>query len=154
MITTKPLPEALVLTPDFPPEIGGIQLLIARIVAGLTRYRPFVVTVAADGARELDRRQSFEVARAPAVGGHRLSIAMLNGFGALEGLRRKPTVILSAHIVTGPAALTIGRLLRRPVVQWVHAQELGRRPRLARTVLSRADLIIGSSEYSSSSSRR
>ncbi len=51
MITTKPLPEALVLTPDFPPEIGGIQLLIARIVGGLTRYRPFVVTVAADGAR-------------------------------------------------------------------------------------------------------
>ncbi len=150
MTTAKRPSEAIVLTPDFPPEVGGIQLLIARIVEGLTRYDPCVVTVAAEGGREFDRDQSFEVLRAPAIGSHRLSIAALNGFGALQGVRRRPSVVLSAHIVTGPAALTIGRILRRPVVQYVHAQEVGRRPRLAREVLSRANLIIGSSRYSQS----
>ena len=141
-------PEVLVLTPDFPPGIGGIQTLVSRIVAGFTRFRPRVVTLSAAGGRTFDREQEFEVVRAATGGSHRLGVATLNALGVLEGLRRRPSVILSAHIVTGPAALAVGRLLRRPVVQYTYAQELTRREALARHVLRRADAILAISGYS------
>lgn len=142
------MPEVLVLTPDFPPRIGGIQTLVWRLAAGLTRFRPRVVTLAAVGAQAFDLQQPFETVRVPAVPGHRLEIAALNALGLGEGLRRRPAAIVSAHIVTGPSAVALGWMLRLPVVQYVHAQELTRRGRLARIVLSRADAIVAVSRYS------
>ncbi len=141
-------PEVLVLTPDFPPGIGGIQMLVWQVAGGFTRFRPRVVTMAAPGGRAFDRQQPFQVVRATAGPGHRTGVAVLNAVGTLEGLRRRPSVILSAHIVTGPAALAVGRLLRRPVVQYVHAQEVTRRARLARYVLGRVDAVVAVSGYS------
>jgi phosphatidyl-myo-inositol dimannoside synthase len=141
-------PDVLVLTPDFPPGIGGIQTLVWRLVTGFTRFQPCVVAMAADGSCAFDQQQPFQVVRAPAIAGHRLAVAALNALGIFEGLRRRPAVILSAHIVAGPAAVALARTLRRPVVQITHAQELTRRERLARTVLSRADATIAVSRYS------
>jgi phosphatidyl-myo-inositol dimannoside synthase len=141
-------PAVLILTPDFPPQVGGIQTLVARIAAGLEHFRPLVVTSAASGGREFDRQQPFRVVRVPAGSGHRRRIANLNALGALEGMRRKPGVILSSHVVTGPAAIAVGCLLGRPVVQYVHAQELIHRDRLARHVLTRSDAIVAVSRYS------
>lgn len=136
------------LTPDFPPAVGGIQTLVWRLVSGLTRFRPRIVTLAGDGDRAFDRDAPFEVVRVPALAGHRLSIATLNGFALGGGVRRRPAVILSAHIVTGPAAVALARTLRRPVVQYVYAQEITRRSRLARTVLGHSDAIVAISRYS------
>lgn len=147
MTSAAEAPEVLVLTPDFPPGIGGIQTLVSRVCTGFTRFRPRVVTIAAQGATAFDREQRFPVVRTPAAGGHRTAVASLNALGALEGLRRRPTVVLSAHIVTGPAALAVGRLLRRPVVQYTYAQELSRRRKLARRVIVRADLTVAISRY-------
>jgi phosphatidyl-myo-inositol dimannoside synthase len=140
-------PTVLVLTPDFPPEIGGIQTLVLRVAKGLTHFRPLVVTIAAEGAHEFDGQQPFRVVRSPAPIGHRSGVLTLNAVGALEGVRSAPSVILSAHIVAGPAAIALGRLLGRPVVQHAHAQELGRRKRLAGYVLNRAQAVIASSGY-------
>ena len=136
------------LTPDFPPGVGGIQTLVWRLAVGFSRFRPRVVTTAVAGARTFDRQQPFEVVRVPALADHRLALLTLNALGALDGLRQRPAVILSAHIVTGPAALALGRALRRPVVQYIHAQELTRREGLARIVLRRSDAIVAVSAYS------
>ena len=46
--------RALVLTPDFPPEHGGIQTLVHRVVTGWTRLRPQVVAIADAGAEDYD----------------------------------------------------------------------------------------------------
>ena len=43
-------PRVLVLTPDFPPAHGGIQLVMDRLVRNWERIRPRVVTLAAAGA--------------------------------------------------------------------------------------------------------
>jgi phosphatidylinositol alpha-1,6-mannosyltransferase len=142
--------EVLVLTPDFPPEIGGVQTVAFRVTEGMTRFRPRVVTVSSRGANEFDRNQSFSVIR---VGGgrHRRSeVLKLNARGLAEGLRRRPAAILSVHVVTGPAAIAIGRLVGSPVVQYVHAQELTRRRALARFVLRHSDAIVAVSRYSRS----
>lgn len=135
------------LTPDFPPDIGGIQTLVFRVVAGLTRFRPTVVTVANNEATALDRSQPFRIVRVSHGSGHRLGVALLNAASVFEGVRRRPAVVLSAHIVTGPAALLIGRSLRRPVVQYVHAQELSKRHALAGRILRQADEVIAPSQY-------
>ena len=37
--------EALILTPDFPPGEGGIQVLVHRVASSFERYRPHVVTL-------------------------------------------------------------------------------------------------------------
>jgi phosphatidylinositol alpha-1,6-mannosyltransferase len=127
----RSLPEALLLTPDFPPARGGIQLLLGRLVADATRVRFRVVTV--DPARR--------------GAGRTAAIAGLNVRGVAAGLRRRPDVILSGHIVTSPAAAALARGLRRPVVQYVYALEVPARPRLARFAVSRADAVIALSEY-------
>jgi phosphatidylinositol alpha-1,6-mannosyltransferase len=145
-----PLGEILVLTPDFPPEIGGVQTVALRVTAGFSRFKPRVVTLGTADARAFDREQAFAISRVPQMPDHRLGVAALNILGIAEGLRRRPVAVLSAHIVTGPAAVTIGRTVGCPVIQYVHAQELIRRPKVARFVLKRSDAIIAVSGYSRS----
>ena len=61
-----------------------------------------------------------------------LSTLALNARGTVEGLQYRPDVILSAHIVTSPAAAALRALLRVPVVQYFHGKEIGVRQPLAR----------------------
>jgi phosphatidylinositol alpha-1,6-mannosyltransferase len=142
--------EILVLTPDFPPEVGGIQTVALRVTTGLTRFKPRVVTLASSGSEEFDQARPFEIVRVSSVAGRRFGIGALNLRGLAEGLRLRPRAVLSLHIVTGPAAIAAARAVRCPVVQYVHAQELAHRRRLARYVLRRSDAIVAVSSYSRS----
>ena len=45
----------LVLTPDYPPARGGIQLLVHRIVHNATRLKARVVTLTTPGSDLFDR---------------------------------------------------------------------------------------------------
>src|SRR5207244_6798995 len=46
-------PRLLVLTPDFPPAPGGIQVLTHRLVAGLEGFERRIVTLGAQRAARL-----------------------------------------------------------------------------------------------------
>jgi phosphatidyl-myo-inositol dimannoside synthase len=127
----RAVPEVLLLTPDFPPARGGIQLLLGHLASDATRVRFRVVTL-----RSTDGGPS-----------RALAIAGLNARGLLQGVRRRPDVILSGHVVTSPAAAALARITGRPVVQYVYGMEVPARPRLARFALSRADVVIALSEY-------
>ena len=142
--------ELLVISPDFPPEIGGIQTLAFRVTAAMTRFRPRVVTLRSPRANEFDSRQSFPIVRVNGGANRQAGVAKLNSRALLEGIRRPPVAILSLHISTGPAALAVGYITRRPVIQYVHAKEIIRRRRLALSVLQRADAIVAVSRYSRS----
>ena len=48
--------RALLLTPDFPPMTGGIQLVMQRLVEGLKTIDVQVVTLTVPGAAALDAR--------------------------------------------------------------------------------------------------
>lgn len=142
------LPRVLVITPDFPPARGGIQILTHRIVSLLRALEPTVVTLGHREARAFDQQLQFRIVRTRATPGTRtFTIAGLNVAAGILGLRERPNVVLSSHIVAGPSAAYLREWLGIPFVQYVYAKEVGARPALARFAFTRADRIIAISRY-------
>ena len=140
--------RVLVITPDFPPARGGIQILTHRIVSSFQALEPTVVTLAQPDAAGFDEQQPYRVLRVPATPGVRpLAILALNAASIAVALDTRPDAVLSTHIIAGPAAAMMRRLLGIPFVQYVHAKEMGTRPGLARFALTRADRVVTVSRY-------
>src|SRR4051794_2156341 len=91
--------RVLVVTPDFPPATGGIQLLMARVAEGLRTFVPTVITRASPAPV----RETLHVRRTRSRAG-RLSLLELNAITVAEALRRPPAVILCGHLTCMPAA--------------------------------------------------
>ena len=141
-------PRVLVITPDFPPAKGGIQILSYRIVSSFTKVTPSVVTVGHPEAAAFDRGQAFEIVRARRQPGRKwFTTAGLNVTALNLARRERPDVVLSTHIVVSPAAALLRQQLGIPFVQYVHAKEIGVRPSLARFALTRADRVVAVSRY-------
>lgn len=137
------------LTPDYPPPPGGIQVVSERLANGMERFDTRVLSLAGRGAaREPGPAGRVTVRR---IGGARLPhaarIAGLDAAAFAGALRERPSLVLSMHIVTAPAAAAI-RMLGARTVQYFHAEEIGVKPRLARFAGEHADLSIAVSEYS------
>lgn len=140
--------RTLVLTPDWPPARGGIQLLTERVVANAASLRPRVVTLAAPGAAERDRSTPFGVRRVRRLPGPKpLSTLALNGAGLAQAAAFRPEAVLCSHLVLSPSAAAIRRALRVPVVQYFHGKEVGARPGLAAFAARQADACIAVSSY-------
>ena len=88
----------LVITPDFPPAKGGIQILTQRIVASFERLDPTVVTLGHPQARA--RSESTN-----------LLAAALSG---QTGSQRHPS--LSSHLIASPSPAT-------PVTPWSSSRQ-------------------------------
>jgi phosphatidyl-myo-inositol dimannoside synthase len=59
------MPKVLILTNDFPPRPGGIQVFVHALACGLPADDVTVYAPAWDGAAEFDARQPFRVERHP-----------------------------------------------------------------------------------------
>jgi phosphatidylinositol alpha-1,6-mannosyltransferase len=140
-------PRVLVLTPDFPPAPGGIQLLVHRIVRHADRLRMRVVTLDSPGARDFDATSGLDVQRVGLSAGRQVAVAALNARALGEAGRFRPAAVLSGHIVTAPAAALIAAALRIPSVQYLYAREVGARPGLAAFAVRRADATVAVSAY-------
>jgi phosphatidylinositol alpha-1,6-mannosyltransferase len=140
-MSERPLRVA-VFTPDFPPARGGIQHLVHRLTEHLVRFRRVVVTIDHPGAPEFDLSQPFAVDRARPARRRAIAIGLLNAQALRSAIRFRPDVVLSAHIVTSPAAAVLTRTLGVPFVQYLHAAEVGTRPRLARFAVHSAAMTI------------
>jgi phosphatidyl-myo-inositol dimannoside synthase len=139
-------PRVLVITPDFPPRRGGIQVLVHRIVSGLSEFAPQVVALGdprgPEPIADLAVRRVGEVRLARA-----LTVLGLNRAAIAEAIRTRPQVVLSAHIVVSPAAALIARALRIPSVQYFYAKEIGAKPGLARFAARSATASVAISRY-------
>lgn len=141
-------PRLLILTPDFPPAPGGIQLTAHRLATGIQGFHTLVLAPDAAGADRFDRAAGVAVLRTPAAGqGPAVRIAALNAWALGEALRFRPHVTLSIHIVTSPAAAAARRTLGARTLQYFHAEEVGARPKLAAFAAARADVAIAVSSY-------
>jgi phosphatidylinositol alpha-1,6-mannosyltransferase len=141
-------PRLLVITPDFPPARGGIQVLAHRLATGLEGFQTRVLTLDSPGAAEFDAQGGIAVRRVRAperLGAQRN--AALNATGLYEALRFRPQAMLSAHIVTSPAAALVREVLGVRTLQYFHAKEVGAKPRLAAFAARRADVSIAVSAY-------
>jgi phosphatidyl-myo-inositol dimannoside synthase len=144
------MPRLLVITPDFPPARGGIQLLVQRLLEGLSGFETRVVTLDSEGARSFDRDSGLQVRRVSADA--RLGAARnlpLNSLALLEAARFRPELTLSAHIVASPAAAVIRRAWRARTVQYFYAKEIGNKPRLAAFAAGQAHASVSISSYTS-----
>lgn len=149
-LSDEQTPRLLVLTPDFPPARGGIQVLLQRLLEGLGGFDVRVVTLDGEGAREFDAAGGLSTRRVPAderLGAGRNVV--LNAVALAEAARFRPRLTLSAHIVTSPAAAIVRRALGAPTVQYFYAKEIGDKPRLAAFAARRADAGISISSYTS-----
>jgi len=148
-------PRVLILTPDFPPEPGGIQLLVHRLAATMSRLQPLVVAPAGERATEFDSVSSVPVRRVPQVSlNHRATVARLNVASLLAAREFRPDCVLSAHVVTSPSAALLRRLFDVPVVQYLHGSEVGARPMLSGLAVRHADATIAVSRHTCDLARR
>lgn len=145
MTTTNP--RVLVITPDFPPAKGGIQVLSHRIVSSFRTIEPTVITLAHPEAGAFDRAQALHIVRTPRRRNRDFTILELNARACLRALRQRPDVVLSTHIVASPTAALLRNRRGVPFVQYVHAKEIAAKPALARFALTRADRIVVVSRY-------
>jgi phosphatidyl-myo-inositol dimannoside synthase len=144
-------PRLLILTPDYPPAPGGIQLVSERLAAGIQTWETRVLALDLPGARQYDSARVTAVHRVRGAALPRSArLALLNADALGQALRFKPNVTLSMHIVTSPAAVAIKRALRVPIAQYFHAAEIGARPRLASFAATHADVAIAVSGYTAS----
>lgn len=141
-------PRLLILTPDFPPAPGGIQLMAHRFAAGISGFDTRVLTLDAPGSEAFDRDSGCDVRRVGAAALPRGARGMLlNGVACADALSFHPHVTLCIHIVTSPASAAIRAALGTPSVQVFHAEEIGARPRLAAFAVRHADEVIAVSSY-------
>jgi phosphatidylinositol alpha-1,6-mannosyltransferase len=143
-----PETRVLLVTPDFPPAKGGIQLLLERLVENTPGLQTRVLTLGQDGAGEFDRDSGLDVHRvASADGDRRIAALRLNARTLREAAAFRPDVILSGHAVAGLGAIALRRVLRVPFVQYVHADEFRVRARLTGAAVRHADATIAVSAY-------
>ncbi len=140
----------LLVTPDYPPAVGGIQLLLHRLATHLERWDTEVVTLAPprhDGSHDAVPHPGAPGPRIrrvgrPGAGGQRAAVARLNAAALRRGLAWRPDIVLNGHIATAPAALALRRVLGTPYVQYVYADELPHRPALSRRAMAGAATVL------------
>jgi phosphatidyl-myo-inositol dimannoside synthase len=144
-------PRLLLLTPDFPPARGGIQVLLARVAEGMHGLDTLVLAPEARDAGAFDTGSSLHIQRVR--GGGRIRggrNAVLNAAALLVARRFHPDLVLSGHIVTSPAVAAIKRLSGARTAQYFYAEEIGAKQRLAMFAAREADLSIAISSYTAS----
>jgi len=138
----------LLITPDFPPGRGGIQLMAHRLVTQFAHTTGRVLTLRTTGAQQWDAEQEgIDVHRVRGARDHRLGVLRLDAAAVMAAWRFRPHVVLAMHIVAAPAAAAIRRALGVPVVTYVHAKEVPSRPRLARFAMRHSDQIVAVSRH-------
>ncbi|HEV3046099.1 MAG TPA: glycosyltransferase family 4 protein [Solirubrobacteraceae bacterium] len=144
-------PRLLILTPDFPPAHGGVQVLVHRLALGLSGFEVEVVTLAGPGDRCFDGEGTLAVRRVGAhLGDGPARRLALNAAGLRAALRFRPDATLSAHVVTSPAAALVRRLFGGCTAQYFYANEILGKPRLAAFAATHADVAIAISAYTAS----
>ncbi len=140
--------RVLLLTPDFPPATGGIQILIGRLAEHSPGLELRVMALDEPGAAEFDRASGLDMVRIGGGGGGRqLAVAALNLRSVAAARSFRPDVILSGHAVTSLGAIAVRRLLGVPLVTYVHADELRMKGGIVAAAARRADSVIAVSRY-------
>jgi phosphatidyl-myo-inositol dimannoside synthase len=140
--------RTLVVTPDFPPDRGGIQLLAHRIAACTPGLDCRILALDTRGAADFDRASGLSVRRVSVPPGPRsLAILALNAAALAAAADFRPQAVISTHLATSVGPVAIRRALGAPVVQYFHGKEIGARPRLAGFAARHADASVAVSAY-------
>ena len=148
--------KVLLLTWDYPPARGGIQIWMFELARRLPGAEVMVFAPAVPGSEAFDAKANVRVRRIGGVRmGQRVWLLRLAAVTIARSLRWRPDLIVCGHIVTAPAALLAKWLLRVPYVVFTYAYEIRRKGRrhLAGFALRRSALVIASSRFTEASVR-
>jgi phosphatidyl-myo-inositol dimannoside synthase len=141
--------RVLLITPDYPPDHGGIQRLLHMIttsMSGDTETRVLTMSTRSSGEFDASARQSIKrlhrTTRVPS-----LQNLIFNALAVLQTPSWRPDVILNGHVVTAPAATLLSRRFRCPVVLYCYGKEVQGRPRLAKWALTRSSGGVAVAEF-------
>jgi phosphatidylinositol alpha-1,6-mannosyltransferase len=140
--------KVLMVTPDYPPATGGIQILMGRLAASMTKVDVRVLTLNEADADAFDLESGVDVIRhGRESGDRRRRILGLNARTLTAAASYRPDVILAGHAISSLGAISLRRLLGIPLVTYVHADELRMRGGFVPAALRRADSIVAVSRY-------
>lgn len=113
--------RVVLLTPDFPPALGGIQRYVAEAAAALALDHDVTVVAPHDPDAQLhDDALPYTVARTRSSWGGARAAAVLAEM-SVAARRARPDVTLAGHLATLPAALAAAR---RPVACCFYGSEV------------------------------
>ena len=145
--------KILLLTWDFPPTRGGIQVWMHQLACRLPDARVRVLAPAVPGARAFDRESGLDIHR---LGGARLGraawMAELTARTIGACLTWRPDIVMCGHVITAPAALAARRLTGVPYAVFTHAYEIRRRRsrRFFSNLLRSARVVLANSGFTRS----
>lgn len=106
-----------------------------------------MVTLGGRSDVDFGRGEGLDVRRIGIGRSRHRSISALNVAAFREAARFRPRAVLCGHIVVSPGAVSAGRLLGIPVVQYAYGEEIGGRPALASFAVRHARATIVISRY-------
>src|SRR5215467_2520085 len=117
--------KVLLLTWDFPPGKGGIQIWMHELARRLPDAEVRVLAPAAPAARAFDAASGLHVRRLGAARWGRASWqAELTARTLATCLVWRPDLIVCGHVTTAPAALVAHTLTRTPYVVFTYGYEI------------------------------
>ncbi|MFA5033621.1 MAG: glycosyltransferase family 4 protein [bacterium] len=135
--------KVILVTPDFPPENGGIQ----NVLYGIAKSMGIdVIAPNSPGAREFDRKQSFRIYRVPYVkGDKKLSLPFIIVKTILLIRLRRTDFLICGHILTA----IVGVLALKPYIVYTYGMEVTtfRYRLLMRWLMMKAYRVITISEF-------
>jgi phosphatidylinositol alpha-1,6-mannosyltransferase len=145
-------PHMVLVTTDFPPDVGGIQAVLYNTALALTRFEVTVIAPAHPDAEAFDRGQPFETVRVnpaqPRTRFDRMVRTARMAVATAKCVRRRSTaVILCGHPFTSGIGMVLKHSMGVPYVVWTHAKELLVWQPLLRRSLPAADAVLVISGY-------
>jgi phosphatidylinositol alpha-1,6-mannosyltransferase len=139
-----------VITPVFPPAVGGIESLTHGL-ADRWDGPVEVLTLDEPGAADWDEAATYSIKRVKNVPrGGRKSIARLTALTARRTRGFMPDIVLSMHVRCGYASVVARRLSGAAWIQYYHAKEVPSWPGATRLCATRADHGVAVSRYTKS----
>jgi phosphatidyl-myo-inositol dimannoside synthase len=142
--------KVLLLTWDFPPTRGGIQVWMAELARRLPDAQVRVLAPAVPGDRAFDRASGLRVGRLEtARWGRAAWLVELAARTLATCITWRPDLIVCGHVITAPAALAARRLTGVPYVVFTYGYEIRRKRRrrwIAR-LLRGAKSVIAISQF-------
>lgn len=148
--SSSPL-RVLLVAPDYPPALGGIQSLLYNITSAMPSAETRVVTLDNPDAQMFDDEQHQIIDRVRiSVARASLRHALFNAAVALNPPNWRPDVVLNGHVVSGLAAAVLAKRYDAKNVLYTYGKEIVGRPGMTKWALKRSDAAIAISEFTRS----
>lgn len=140
--------RTLIITPDYPPTLGGIQRLLHSMASNMQSTEIRVLTIRRSES-EPNSVDGIPVVRLRIFGKRpwvrSICFNIVVAFWRTKGW--KPDVILNGHVTTIFAALALRVRMRRPVATYAYGKEILGRPGLTRFSARTSSAVIAISRY-------